>query len=136
MKLKLNHIGIAVKNIDESAAKWKSFFGFKDPVREDMPEREVRVAEFELEAGPTLELVSPLGKETGLASFLQKRGEGIHHLCFEVENIEEAMNYLRKSGARFVNDTPQKGAGGSLIAFIHPQTVNGVLIELKQKRSS
>ncbi|MBN1271563.1 MAG: methylmalonyl-CoA epimerase [Candidatus Aminicenantes bacterium] len=129
----IHHIGIAVKDIKKSVERWKKIFDLNDPCFEEISERGVSVAEFEFEEGPSLELISPLGENKSLAGFLEKKGEGIHHFCFEVDDINEVVVSLRKAGAQFVNEKPQKGAGGSLIVFIHPRTVNGVLIELKQK---
>ncbi len=93
------------------------------------------MAHLEVEDGPSIELVTPCGEGAPLEKFLKERGEGIHHFCFEVQDIEEAAQRLKEKGIRFVHDRPQKGAEGSLIAFIHPRYFNGVLIELKEKKT-
>jgi methylmalonyl-CoA/ethylmalonyl-CoA epimerase len=81
-----------------------------------------------------VELVSPLGEDSPLSGFLRDRGEGIHHLCLEVQDLEEAVAELRAKGAEFLQERPQPGAEGSLIAFIHPRSCGGVLVELREVR--
>jgi methylmalonyl-CoA/ethylmalonyl-CoA epimerase len=131
---KIDHIGIAVKNLEESLEKWEDLFGLKARKIEELKERNVRLVHLDLEEGPSVELVSPRGEESPLAKFIKERGEGIHHFCFKVKNIERVMKDLKKKGIQFVQEKPQIGAGGSLIAFIHPANINGVLIELKEGR--
>jgi methylmalonyl-CoA epimerase len=130
---KIDHIGIAVKDLDKSISKWMEFLGLNLQGKDEIEERGVKLAELRIEGGPVLELISPLGEESPVQKFLEERGEGIHHFCFEVDDVTEEMERLKEAGIQFVNDQPQKGASGSLIAFIHPRIFNGVLIELKQK---
>jgi len=135
MKIKkVDHIGVAVKNLDESVKLWQSLLGAKLGVVEEIKERGVKVAHLEFEAGPTVELVASLREDSPIERFIEKKGEGIHHFSFIVEGIESCMEMLKEKGAQFVQDQPQKGAEGSLIAFIHPDSLNGVLIELKEKK--
>jgi methylmalonyl-CoA/ethylmalonyl-CoA epimerase len=129
---KIDHIGIAVKNLEERLALWETILGARAVKIEELPERGVKLAHLKFPQSPTVELVSPLDEQTAVAKFLAERGEGIHHFCFEVENIEGAFEELKKKGVQFVQDRPYQGAGGSRIVFIHPRSLGGVLIELKE----
>lgn len=130
---KVDHIGIAVRDLEKSIALWAGVFNLKEPEIEEIIERKVRIAEFPLKGGSSLELISPLGEDSPVAKFLDSKGEGIHHFCFEVEDIEKDVENLMNKGIEFVQNRPHKGAKGSAIAFIHPRNLNGVLIELKEK---
>jgi len=133
--MKIEHIGIAVKNFEESLALWTELLNLKAKGIEEIKERGVKLAHIELNEGPSIELVTPYGEESPLEKFLQERGEGIHHFCFEVKDIENAVEKLKERGIQFVQDKPQRGAEGSRIIFIHPRNFNGVLIELKEKKT-
>lgn len=133
--MKIEHVGIAVKNLEKSLALWTEMFNLETRRIEEIKERGVKLAHLEVEGGPSIELVTPCGADSPLEKFLKDNGEGIHHFCFEVEKIEDALERLKKKGIQFVQEEPQKGAEGSLIAFIHPRNFNGVLIELKQKKA-
>ena len=132
--MKIEHIGIAVKNLEESLAKWADLFNLKVRGVEEIRERGIKLAHLDIERGPSIELVTPCGEESPVEKFLKEKGEGIHHFCFEVKDIEKVMEELKEKGIHFVQNTPQKGAEGSLIVFIHPRDFNGVLLELKEKR--
>ncbi len=132
--MKIEHIGIAVKNLEKSIEKWSGLLELEVKGIEEIKERGVRLAHLSSKGGPSLELLTPFGEGSALERFLKERGEGIHHFCFEVDNIEKVMEELKKRGIQFVQESPQKGAGESLIAFIHPRNFNGVLIELKEKK--
>jgi methylmalonyl-CoA/ethylmalonyl-CoA epimerase len=134
MNIKLNHIGIAVRNLEQSLEKWKKLFSVKEHNIEDIKDRGVRLVQLDLEGGASVELIEAIGEESPIKRFLEKNGEGIHHFCFEVNDINKAMKELREKGIKFVDGKPKKGGEGSLIAFIHPNNINGVLIELKEKR--
>lgn len=134
MKIRrIHHIGIAIWNLEESVARWTALFGLQASPVEELPGRGVRLVHLEFGEGPALELVSPLGAESPLARFLEGRGEGIHHLALEVEDLVNAMDGLGKAGLQFIDHKPRSGAGGSRIAFVHPKSLNGVLLELKEK---
>ncbi len=135
MNIKMNHVGIAVQNLEKSLEKWKALFSAKEPTIEEIKERGVKIAQLDLEGDTSIELIEAIGDQSTVKKFLDKKGEGIHHFCFEVEDINKAMKELRKKGISFVNDKPVKGGEGRLIAFIHPNNLNGVLIELKEKKS-
>lgn len=130
---KIDHIGIAVNDLDKSLSKWQEILGLRLQGKAEIKERGVKLAELEINGGPILELISPLGEGSPIWKFLEEKGEGIHHFCFEVDDVAEAMKKLSDAGVQFVNEQPQRGASGSLIAFIHPRIFNGVLIELKQR---
>jgi methylmalonyl-CoA/ethylmalonyl-CoA epimerase len=127
----LDHVGIVVHNIDESLKTYCDVLGFRLLERLLLPEQGVE-AVF-LDAGnSTLELISPTTPESGVARFLQNRGEGTHHLCFVVADIAAALDELRQQGVRLIDEAPRQGVHG-LIAFVHPKATHGVMIELLQK---
>lgn len=129
MKPTLDHIGIAVRSLD--ATKIYEDLGLTVDHVETVATQGVRTAF--LPAGDArLELLEPTGPESPVAKYIEKRGEGIHHLCFRVENIEAELEKLRKKGYRLVNEAPVPGAHGCRVAFLHPSAGNGVLIELSQ----
>jgi len=133
MKVKaIHHIGVAVKNLEESASRWAALFGAERGAVEEIPERGVRIIQLHFREGPAVELASPLGGQSAVAKFLEKHGEGIHHFALEVEDIEGTVEMLKKAGFELTTDRPQAGAGGSLIVFVHPKSLNGVLLELRQ----
>jgi len=131
---RIDHIGIAVRNLEESLAQWRNLFALESAGIEEVKERGVRLAHLNLERGPSVELVSPLGEGAPVEKFLKERGEGIHHFCLKVKDIQKTMHELKAKGIQFVQEKPYQGAGGSLIAFIHPSGINGVLIELKEDK--
>jgi len=134
MKIKkIDHIGIAVNNLEESLELWKNLFGAKVGAIEEIKERGVKVVNLEFENGATVELVTSLGKDSPIEKFIRRRGEGIHHLSFVVEEIEKVMEKLKDQGVQFIQERPQRGSEGSRIAFIYPHSLKGVLVELKEK---
>lgn len=132
MYTKLNHIGIAVKNIDESLAIYRDLLGLELEGTQEVPDQKVRTAFFPV--GEThLELIQPTEGNVGVAKFLENRGEGVHHLCLEVEDIEAALQTLKARGARLIDEMPREIEGGrKKMAFVHPKSTGGVLIELYQ----
>ncbi len=131
---KFDHIGIAVEELELSLKKWAKVFNFNFSEIEILPSRGVRVAYLFPEEGPAIELISPFGEDSPVRKFLANRGEGIHHLCFQVKDLKKAMVELKEQGLSFLTDCPLPGAGGSQIVFVHPKVLNGVLIELKEKK--
>ena len=130
---KIDHVGIAVKSIAEAARLYVASLGLELERIETVSEQGVKVGFLPL-GESEIELLEPLSAESTVAQFLEKRGEGLHHLCIEVPDIRAAMARLREQGARLLSEEPSLGAGGSLVAFIHPRSANGVLLELSQKR--
>lgn len=133
MRMKIEHIGIAVMNLEESLEKWTNLLSLRVRGVEEITERGVKVASLELDGGPSIELVAPCGEGSPVEKFLKEKGEGIHHFSFEVQDIEAVIRELKGRGIQFIHNEPQKGAEGSRIAFIHPRNFNGVLLELKEK---
>jgi methylmalonyl-CoA epimerase len=130
--MKLEHIGIAVKSIDDHLKIWRDLFGFKVEKVAEVPEQKVRVAMLDV-GGVVVELLEPAGEDSTISKFIEKKGEGLHHLSFEVEDIEGAIEDLKKKGMRMIDEIPRKGAHAAKIAFIHPQSAGGILLELSQK---
>jgi methylmalonyl-CoA epimerase len=131
MKARLDHIGIAVKSLD-AAKKIYEALGMKIDHVEEVKTQGVKTAF--LSAGDSnLELLEPLSPESTVAKFIEKRGEGIHHICMRVDNIEEHLAHLKSQGYRLINEAPVPGAHGCRVAFLHPSAGNGVLIELSEK---
>jgi methylmalonyl-CoA/ethylmalonyl-CoA epimerase len=131
MLTKINHIGIAVNSIDETLPFYRDQLGMAFKGAEEVVEQKVRVAM--LQVGESkIELLEPTSPESPVAKFLEKNGPGIHHVAYEVENIEAAISHLKTEGARMIDETPRNGAHGTSIAFVHPKSSNGVLTELCQ----
>ena len=130
--MKLDHIGIAVKSIDQTIAVHERRGGF-DVKRTEVAGQRARVAL--LRSGETsVELLEPTREESNLAKFIRERGEGLHHIAFAVEDIELSMAELGAKGFRFIYDRPAEGKFGSRVNFIHPKTAGGVLVELTQEK--
>jgi methylmalonyl-CoA epimerase len=126
--MKIDHIGIVVRDIQEALGVYEQAMGL--PLRETVlvPDQRVKVAFLPL-GESNVELVQPTTSDTGIAKFLEKRGEGIHHICIEVENIQAALARLKEHNVELIDEAPRKGAHGQ-VAFIHPKGAHGVLIEL------
>ncbi len=135
----ISHIGIAVQNLEDGIAKYALITGNQKPVITEVPDQKVKVAMFsadnENNAGSRIELLAPTSPDSPIAKFLEKRGEGLHHICIYVDDIVNKIEELKKSGAKLIDETPRIGAEGNKIAFVHPASSNGVLIELEQWRS-
>jgi methylmalonyl-CoA epimerase len=132
MVVKIDHIAIAVQNLDEAIKVYREALGLELAGEEEVPEQGVRVAF--LPIGDTrLELLEPLSSESPVAKFLEKRGEGIHHICLEVEDLEKALAELASKGVKLIDEKPRLGAHGRKMAFVHPKSLHGVLLELYQK---
>ena len=129
MKPVLDHIGIAVRSLD--AAKIYETLGLTVDHIETVETQGVRTA-FLSVGDASLELLEPTGPESTVAKFIDKRGEGIHHICLRVDNIEEHLARLKEQGYRLIDDKPVPGAHGCRVAFLHPSAGNGVLIELSE----
>ena len=130
----IDHIAIVVRNIEEKLPLYLDVLGFTLKNIEEVPHMGVRVAMLNSKDGTThLELVQPVQKETGVARFLEKKGEVIHHICLLVDDLQLELIRLKEHGVRLIDEVPRKGEGGSQVAFLHPEACHGVLIELKQK---
>jgi methylmalonyl-CoA epimerase len=127
--MKVDHIGIATPTIEEGLGVWRDALGLEPHVTEEVAEQGVRVCM--LPVGDThVELLEPLSAESAVGKFLAKRGPGIHHIAIEVRDIKASLAELKQKGARLIDETPRVGARGCLVAFIHPSSTNGVLLEL------
>jgi methylmalonyl-CoA/ethylmalonyl-CoA epimerase len=127
---RLDHIGIAVSSIDDALGIYRAL-GLSESKREEVTSQGVITAFLPL--GDTkLELLQPIGPDSPIAKFLAKRGPGVHHLCFEVNDLDGAVNDLKSRGFRMVNEVPVPGADGKRVAFLHPSAGRGVLIELSE----
>lgn len=132
--MKISHIGIAVDSIEEAVNRFALLFDSGAPRREVVEEQGVDIASFAV-GDSIVELTAATIESSPIAKFIGKRGEGIHHIAFEVDDIRAELARLKASGCRLINETPTEGAHGMLIAFIHPSSFNGVLVELCQKKS-
>jgi methylmalonyl-CoA epimerase len=126
-----NHVAIAVKNLDESLKVFESLFGLKATKIEEVPDQGVKAALIPIGSGE-IELLEPIDPNGGVAKFLEKKGEGIHHICLDVDNTDEALKSLDDKGVALIDKVGRKGLAGR-VGFIHPKSTNGVLIELAQK---
>lgn len=130
--LKVEHIGIAVKNIKESNNLFNKLFNKQAYKEESVASEGVTTSFFQM--GETkIELLEATSEDSPIAKFIQKKGEGIHHIAYEVENIETEMIRLQEEGFTLINDKPKRGADNKLVCFLHPKDTNGVLIELCQE---
>ncbi|MBI4789591.1 MAG: methylmalonyl-CoA epimerase [Chloroflexi bacterium] len=129
MIARIDHIGIAVQSISQALAFFEQALGIKLERIESEEGGRTQVAFLPVGASD-VELVEPQDAESGLAKFLAKRGEGVHHICFEVDDIEAALARLKEHGAQLIDETPRSNAKGQRYAFIHPKSAHGVLIEL------
>jgi len=125
----LKHIGIAVNNIDEALQVFESTLGLKLEKTRTLDERKLKIAFLEV-GEARIELLEPTDKESTIAKFLEKRGEGIHHIAFKVTNIEDTLKQLKNQGVALIDEKPREGAEGGKIAFLHPKSTKNVLIEL------
>jgi methylmalonyl-CoA/ethylmalonyl-CoA epimerase len=129
--MQVDHIGIATFQLDEALALWRDSLGLEVEVTEEVTAQGVRVAM--LPIGEThIELLEPLSESSPVGKFLEKRGPGIHHVAIRVRDIKESLAKLKEKGTRLIDETPRIGARGCLVAFVHPSSANGVLLELVQ----
>ena len=129
---KIEHIGIAVKNLKESNLLFEKLFG-QPPYKEEVVVSEGVKTSFFMNGPNKIELLEATNPESPIAKFLDKKGEGIHHIAFDVEDIISEINRLKAEGFVVLNEIPKKGADNKLVAFLHPKGTNGVLIELCQE---
>ncbi|MBL4642872.1 MAG: methylmalonyl-CoA epimerase [Flavobacteriaceae bacterium] len=131
---KIEHIGIAVKNLEESNSLFAALFGKPHYKEEEVKSEGVKTSFFDI--GPNkIELLEATNPESPIAKFIAKKGEGVHHIAFAVTDIHAEISRLKAEGFTVLNETPKLGADNKLVAFLHPKTTNGVLIELCQERS-
>ena len=132
MYKRLTHVGIAVKSIDRSSDLFSKLFGISEEHSEEVAAQNVKAAFFRVGEGG-IELLEPTGADSPVAKFIEKRGEGVHHLSFEVDDIVAEIARLKKEGFQMIDEKPRMGADGFRVAFLHPKSTNGVLVEISQK---
>ena len=133
MKATLDHIGIAVGDLAQALAFYRDALGLEVGPPEEVPSQRVR-AHFVPVGEATLELLEPTAPDSPIAKFIEKRGPGVHHVTLRVDDLHEALGRLKARGVRLIDEAPREGAEGALIAFVHPASTHGVLVELKQRR--
>ncbi len=132
MLTKIDHIGVAVSNLQEALTFYKAV-GVEPSHIEDVPSQKVKTAFLTVD-NVHIELLEPTSPDSPIAGFLEKRGPGMHHIAYEVDDIYSALASLKESGIRLINEVPVEGAHEMMVAFVHPKSVNGVLTELCQHK--
>lgn len=130
--IRLEHLGIAVKNLEESNELFEKILGRPFYKVEEVESEHVKTAFFKI-GDSKIELLEATAPESAIAKYVEKRGEGIHHVAFEVEDIYAEMERLKSEGFRLLNEEPKRGADNKLVCFVHPKSANGVLLELCQE---
>jgi methylmalonyl-CoA/ethylmalonyl-CoA epimerase len=129
------HIGIATKDLEQATRVFSRLLGTMAGEAEEVPDQQVRTVSFDV-GGAGIELLEPTSRDSPIARFIEKRGEGIHHISFEVDDIEAEIARLEREGFQMVDRTPRAGVGGHRIAFLHPKSTHGVLVEISQRSST
>jgi methylmalonyl-CoA epimerase len=129
--MKINHVAVATNGIDEALNFWTKSLGLENIHTEVVEDQKVRIAMLPL-GESRIELLEPISDDSPISNFLKKRGPGIHHIAVEVEDIRLTLKSLKEKGVRLIDETPRTGAEGCLVAFVHPTSANGVLLELVQ----
>lgn len=130
--LKIDHIGIAVNSIDNGTDFWSGILGLEFAGKETVVEQKVTTAFFPV-GQSEVELLESTAPDGPVAKYIEKKGEGVQHIAFRVENIEDCLRELKEKGVKLIDETPRIGAGGAKIAFLHPKATQGVLVELCQR---
>jgi methylmalonyl-CoA/ethylmalonyl-CoA epimerase len=134
----ISHVGVAVADFDAAVARYEALLGHPPRVVKDVPDQQVRVAVFSAGGsseggGGDIELVWPTSPESPVARFLERRGEGLHHVGVWVDDIDRRLAALKAAGVRLIDEAPKVGAEGNRIAFVHPSSTGGILLELQEK---
>ncbi len=128
---KIDHIGIAVRDLDRSVEIYRDIFGFELLEVEDVPSQKVKVAKFNV-GGVHIEFLQPLADDSPISKFLEKKGEGIHHIAYYTDDIDGLIEDFKNKGIKMINDKPSRGSSGTVIAFVHPKS-SIILTELVSK---
>jgi methylmalonyl-CoA/ethylmalonyl-CoA epimerase len=131
MAVKLSHVGIAIENLAEAVEAFAVIFNHKPDSREEVADQKVQTAMF-VAGESRVELLEATAPDSPIARFVDKRGPGIHHIALQVDDIAAELRRLQAAGIRLIDETPRRGVGGALIAFIHPKSTAGILVELQQ----
>ena len=130
--MKIDHLGIAVKSISDSLSFYRDVLGMELAGTETVDDQGVHIALLPV-GEARIELLEPVSAETPVGRFITKRGEGVHHICYEVDDLSSKLDELRSRGVRLLEGYPRRGAEGKLVAFLHPASAHGVLVELVEK---
>lgn len=128
----MNHVAVVVRNLDDALKMYDTVFGMKPSKIETVPEQGVKAALLPLPQGGEIELLEPIDPNAGVAKFLESKGEGIHHICLDVDDVDAELNTLAGKGVQLIDKKGRKGLAGK-VGFIHPKATKGVLVELAQK---
>lgn len=131
---KIDHVGVAVNSVEEVKKLYKEIFGLEPDFDEVIEEQKVRAVGFKI-GGSSIEFLEPTSDESPIARFLEKKGEGLHHIALAVDDIVSVLRNMKAKGLRLIDEEPRIGAEGKKIAFVHPKSVNGILLELSQETS-
>ena len=131
-KTLVSHVGIAVRDLESAIKSYSVLSGLQNPAIENIESEKVEVAMFS-SVGGRIELLAATSEDSPIARFINNRGEGLHHICIYVDDIESKLSELKKAGIKVIDETYRLGAEGKKIAFVHPQNLNGVLIELEER---
>ena len=130
---KIDHVGVAVRSLEDVKAMYKNIFGLEPVFEEEVAEQKVRVAGFRV-GESNIEYLEPTAPDSPIAKYLDKRGEGMHHIAYGVDDIKSVLEAMKENGLRLIDKEPKVGAEGKLIAFVHPKSLNGMLVELSQEK--
>ena len=130
--MKIDHLGIAVRSISDSLSFYRDGLGLEVHSEEEVEDQGVQVALIPV-GESRIELLEPTSEASPVARFLAKRGEGLHHVCYEVNNLESRLEELKRRGMKLLDGYPRRGAEGRMVAFLHPSSANGVLVELVER---
>lgn len=130
----LSHVGVAVRDLDSAIRRFVLLLGAEPEIIKEVPEQRVRVAIFAHQEAGRIELLEATSDDSPIARFIARRGEGLHHVCIVVDNLDRKLSELRAAGVPLVDETPRIGAYGCRIAFVHPTGAGGVLLELEERR--
>jgi methylmalonyl-CoA/ethylmalonyl-CoA epimerase len=133
VKVSIDHIGIAIADLDAALGFYRDALGLEIEAPEDVPSQRVR-AHFIRAGGAALELLEATAEDSPIAKYIARRGPGLHHITLRVDDIHRALDRLKARGVRLIDESPRPGAHGSLVAFIHPSSAHGVLVELKEQK--
>lgn len=134
MLKKIDHIGVAVQSLEQVKGLFAAVFGLEPEFEETVEEQKVRAAGFRI-GESKIEFLEPTSPESPIAKFLEKRGEGLHHVALSVDDIVAVLGKMKALGLRLIDEAPRTGAEGKKIAFVHPKSVSGILLELSQENS-
>jgi methylmalonyl-CoA/ethylmalonyl-CoA epimerase len=129
---KIDHVGVATQNLDEVRKIFQEILGLKPVFEEIVPDQKVKVLGFKI-GESTIEFLEPISDDSPIGKFLEKRGPGLHHLAVKVDDVTKTLHEFKQNNLRVIDETPRKGAEGKLIAFVHPKSTGGILLELSQE---